>query len=490
MPVRPHTRDQAWLLPPHLEDLLPSEHPARFVAEFVDQIDAAGWEELGVEVEARGAPAYHPRLLLSVWCYGFMTGVRSSRRLEAACLDCIPFLWLTGQQRPDHNTLWRFYQGHRDQMRALLKRTVRTAVAMGLLDLAVQAVDGSKVGANASVYRLHTAAGLRRLLERTDQAIADLEAQNQTGGEPAPPELPRKLWQKEALREKVKEALKQVDEEERVNLTDNDAKLLKVRGGYVFGYNAQAVASPLKAGGQFITAAAVFEDDREALLPMLEAAEENLGQTVGQSLADAGYHTAENVAASQSQGRTVLMPDRQARQAQGPYHRDAFSYDEETDTYTCPMGQPLRFQGMQQDQKGQPVRRYRAQAAACRACPAFGACTTNRRHGRTLDVGPHEAALQSHRARMATEEAQATYKLRKQIIEPVFGVIKEQLGGRRFLVRGTSNVRAEWSLLATAFNLRTLAKVWAQTTAPLTLFASQCAAAFSLTPGQQRLRPA
>ena len=465
MPVRSHTRDQAWLLPPHLEDLLPPEHAARFVAAFVDEIDAAGWRELGVEAETLGAPSYHPRLLLSVWCYGFMTGVRSSRRLEAACKESVPYLWLTGLQTPDHNTLWRFYQEHRDGMRALLKRTVRTAVAAGLLDLALQAVDGSKVGGNASVYRLHTAAGLRRLLERTDQAIADLEAQNQTGGEPVPAELPNKLRQKLALREKVREALAHVDEEERVNLTDEDAKLLRARGGYILGYNAQAVASPLKSGGQFITAAGIDEDDRHALLPMLEAAEENLEQAVECSLADAGYHTAENVALSRSEGRTILMPDRQAARAQEPYHRDAFSYDREADTYTCPKGEVLRFQGINHDRKGQPVRRYRANAAACLSCPAFGACTSNRRHGRTLDVGPQESALQSHRALMATEEAQTIYSLRKQIIEPVFGVIKEQLDGRRFLLRGERGVHSEWSLLATAFNLRALAKVWASAVA-------------------------
>jgi transposase len=465
MPERPHTRDQAWLLPPHLEEMLPPEHPVRFVAAFVDEIDAAGWKELGVEPERRGAPSYHPRLLLSVWCYGFMTGVRSSRRLEAACKESVPYLWLTGLQYPDHNTLWRFYQEHRDRMRSLLKRTVRTAVNAGLLDLALQAVDGSKVGGNASVYRLHTAAGLRKLLERTDQAIADLEAQNQTGGEPVPPELPKKLQQKAALREKVKEALAQIDEEERVNLTDNDTKLLKVKGGYVLGYNAQAVASPLQSGGQFITAAGIDEDDRQALMPMLEAAEENLGQQVECSLADAGYHTAANVALSQSQGRTVLMPDRHAARAQGPYHRDAFEYDEAADTYACPKGEVLRFQGIQRDKKGQPVRRYRASAAACRVCPAFGVCTKNRRHGRTLDVGSQEKALKAHRATMATEQAQTAYAIRKQLIEPVFGVIKEQMAGRRFLLRGTRNVTSEWSLLAIAFNLRVLAKAWSPSSA-------------------------
>ena len=74
---------------------------------------------------------------MSVWLYGFMTNVRSCRKLEAACRDQIPYLWLTGWQHPDHNTLWRFYQGHRQGMRELFKRTVRTAVSLELVDLAM-----------------------------------------------------------------------------------------------------------------------------------------------------------------------------------------------------------------------------------------------------------------------------------------------------------------------------------------------------------------
>ena len=137
MPLRPMVREQMWMLPPTLGELLPLDHPARFVAEFVDALDRDGWAELGVDIEgdSMGAPAYHPRALLSVWLYGFMTGVRSCRKLEAACLDQIPYLWLTGWQYPDHNTLWRFYKGHRQAMRKLFERTVRTAVAMELVDL-------------------------------------------------------------------------------------------------------------------------------------------------------------------------------------------------------------------------------------------------------------------------------------------------------------------------------------------------------------------
>ena len=132
MPLRDMDREQMWLFPPTLDDLLPEDHPARFVAEFVDALGREGWAEMGVGIDGDplGAPAYHPRALLSVWLYGFMTGVRSSRKLEAGCRDQIPYLWLTGWQYPDHNTLWRFYRRHRQGMRILFKRTVRTAVAM------------------------------------------------------------------------------------------------------------------------------------------------------------------------------------------------------------------------------------------------------------------------------------------------------------------------------------------------------------------------
>ena len=133
MPLRPMGREQMWMLPPTLDELLPLDHPARFVAEFVDALDREGWAELGVDVEGDPLVERRPTILVrcwSVWLYGFMTGVRSCRKLEAACRDQIPYLWLTGWQHPDHNTLWRFYKGHRQAMRKLFERTVRTAVTM------------------------------------------------------------------------------------------------------------------------------------------------------------------------------------------------------------------------------------------------------------------------------------------------------------------------------------------------------------------------
>src|SRR6266498_5284097 len=152
MPLRAFSREGTWLFPPSLEELIPDDHVARYVAAFVDELDRAAWLELGVapDGKARGALGYHPRVLLGVWLYGFMSGVRSSRKLEAACRENVAYLWLTGWQHPDHNTLWRFYQEHRTAMRTLLKRTVRVAVATGLVYLAVQAVDVTPVAARAA----------------------------------------------------------------------------------------------------------------------------------------------------------------------------------------------------------------------------------------------------------------------------------------------------------------------------------------------------
>jgi transposase len=134
-----------------------------------------------------GSPAYHPRALPSVWLYGFMPGVRSSRKIEAACRNQVSYLWLTGWQQPDHNTLWRFYQAHRQAMRKLLKHTVATALELKLIDLAVQAIDGTKIPANAARDRNFDAAELQRLLQRTEIAISDMETQNDSGEDASPP---------------------------------------------------------------------------------------------------------------------------------------------------------------------------------------------------------------------------------------------------------------------------------------------------------------
>ena len=199
--------------------------------------------------------------------------------------------------------------------------------------------------------------------------------------------------------------------------------------------------------------------DNALLAPMVEQAEETTGTRVPMTLADAGYFAASHVAECVRRGQQAVVPEARQRFLKDPYHKDRFTYDEHSDSFTCPQGQTLEFARIQHA-NGVPLRLYRASGAVCQACPAFRACTRAKEIGRSLAIGPHDAVLRRHRAWMSTSAAREAYKLRKQLVEPVFGIIKEQQGARRFLLRGLVNVAAEWTMLATAFNLRTLCRVW------------------------------
>jgi transposase len=479
MPVRPFTREQAWLLPPSLDDLLPADHPARFVAAVVEALDAPTWQALGVDPDGRlrGAPGYAPRALLAIWLYGFMTGVRTTRRLASACTEQVPLLWLSGGQRPDHNTLWRFYQAHRAGLRTLFVRTVRTAVKLDLLDLALQAVDGTKLRGNVARETLRTAAGLRALLAAVDQAIADLESQHRGEG-PPPARLTEALAQAQTRRQQIQAALTEVLAEEgpkRASPTDPAARLQKLRGGgYAAGYNGQAAAAGLTdpvtgQTGRLLTGDGLTgaPHDHEQLEPMLATIEAVTGQPVPTVLADSGYHSGATLERLEGSPTTALMPEPQSTAAGQPYHKDAFTYDPETDTCTCPEGRTLVFAGLIRRPGTEPeARRYRAPRQACAACPARALCTRSQAKGRSIGLRPDDARLKAHRARMATESARATYRRRKALIEPVFGVLKERLDGRRLWLRGPAAVMAAWRCLLLAFNLRALCRLWRASEAP------------------------
>ena len=469
MPLRPLTRDQISMLPHSLDELLPKGHPARFVDALIDGLSRDDWERMGIDLQGNrmGAASYRPEVMLKVWVYGFMTGLRSSRELELACRERMPFIWLTGQQYPDHNTLWRFYKRHREGMGHLLTLSVGMAAQMGLARFALQAVDGTKVWANASRERTYDAAGIERLMGRTEKAIDELEAKNEGEGGEASERLASELEDKGALMEALKEAAAELEREglSKINLTDPEARLMKGRSGIAPSYNAQAMASPTEddAGnrGMLITAAEVCDDpsDQSQLAPMLAAAEEATGVRAEETLADGGYHSGSNLEECEARGQRVVMPESQGKALGKPYHKDNFAYDEGSDSYECPEGERLPFARVKLT-RGERVRVYRASGEVCGACPAFGECTKDGRHGRAIEIGPRDGVLRRHREMMKTDGAKERYKLRAPLIEGVFGIMKERMGARRFLLRGRRNVAAEWSLLAFAFNLRVLSRAW------------------------------
>ena len=174
MPFISYSRDQDWLLPPSLGELIPADHPVRFIAEVVDQLP---WDEVGIShlPKSEGKPSYPPQMLLAAWLYGFMTRTRSSRKLEQACRENLPMMWLTGLLHPDHSTLSRFYKQNRQAMRPLFKATVQLAVKAGLVEFAFQAVDGTRMG-SASLRALHSREEITRLLAAVEAELAAMDA--------------------------------------------------------------------------------------------------------------------------------------------------------------------------------------------------------------------------------------------------------------------------------------------------------------------------
>ena len=448
MPWRELNRLQGWLMPPTMEELLPEDHPARVVAAFVDSLTPEDWTAIGVPLEPQrmGVPAYHPRALLGVWIYGFMTGLRSSRKLEAACREQLPYLWLAGGQQPDHNTLWRFYQAHRAGMRSLLRKTIEAAEDLDLIDWDLQAADGTKIQGDASNRLTFNEEQLQRLEERSLREIEQLEASHDIGNASAP-NLTEPIAEARTSLHRIRMAQHQLQlsaNQRFVSLVDADARMMRrPHGGTVTGYNAQAVSARLRAKGR----------EGESLL--LLAAEVGRAEL---TVADAGYFSADTLGLLREQGKLVVMPEGRTFKDH-PYHWRHFRYEPERDRYRCPEDKPLRRR-QQKFTRQTPAKLYGADPADCRACRAFGDCTTSELHGRTITISEQSEALEQHRRWMQTERAEAALRRRPGLIESVFGIIKERQAGHRFLLRSIEAVEAEWSLLATAFNLRALSKHW------------------------------
>jgi transposase len=276
---------QQFLFPPALEDWVPQDHPARFLREFVDQLElpALGF---AMPVAMEGRPPYHPGLLLKIWLYGYFHRIRSTRKLEAACTEHLPLLWLSGLIAPDHNSLWRFWRDNKKALRSIFKQTVQLAVNTGAVGFALQALDGPKGWSKEY---------MEKLLTQLEAALDDIELKVVEENPPAEApgyRLPEGLAQRQALREQIKKGLAQLQADQRNHYhpVEPEARRMKVGDTNRYAYNAQAIADEKE---KIIVAceATRQENDVGQLVPMIGQARENLGAAAAQSLAvaDTGY---------------------------------------------------------------------------------------------------------------------------------------------------------------------------------------------------------
>jgi transposase len=451
---------RTYLLPPSLEEWVGNDHPARFIRDFVLSL---GLPELGFrEAEGTtGRPAYAVDLLLSVWLYGYLHRIRSTRELERACREHISLLWLTGLQAPDHNTLWRFWRSNRGALRGIFRQVVGVAYSSGLTGLAVHAVDGTKIRACSSKRSAWHKEELEALLKRAEGSIASMmvEVESREATESGEYRLPEELLDAQRRRAEIRAGLAQLAQIDRAHQhpQEPEARLIKGGDGIDWHYNAQVVVD--QASGLIVSETVVNNEiDNTLLVDMVQRTEATLGAVAEETVADGGYYSPNELAKAEQCGVEVLVPVKESTPQPGPFHKSQFSYDEQHDEYLCPLGKRLSYWRTRTNSHGKyQVREYRCGSA--RDCSQRWRCSPQKK-GRTILRGEHEAAVERQRQKQCSPMKQEILRSRKGIVEVVFAQIKEQMQFRRFTVRHLENVRTQWSLLCTVFNLKKLYRRW------------------------------
>lgn len=426
----PYDPDQPHLFPPSPKDWLPESHLAYFVSDTVDELDLRPFMSKYTDREdGRGSLAYHPRMLLKALIYAYAVGLFSSRRIAAGLEDLIALRYLSGGNRPSHRTISRFRQENIERFEQIFVDVVRVAKRAGMIKLGTVAIDGTKIQANASKHKAMSYGRMREEDEKLRGQIKRLteiargvdEAEDKEfGPDFRGDELPAELQRRKDRKAKIRQAMKELEEEQAAadkeakrgepsektgqvpklkrkngtppdkaqkNFTDPESRIM-VTGRKAFEqcYNAQAAVDE---AAQIVVAADVSarSTDNGELLAMTDAVKRNCRKKPKRVLADTGYRSEVNFLGLEARG---------------------------IDGYVA--------LGKGESQRGATNRDLRATHRMVR--------------------------------KLRTKRGRDRYRKRKIIVEPVFGWAKHVMGFRAFLLRGVRKVRGEWNLVCTALNLR------------------------------------
>lgn len=441
---RPFDPNQLLLLPQDLRAWLPEDDLAYFIQDLVDQLDLRLIYQ-DYDGAQGGQPPYHPRLMVSLLLYAYCVGLPSSRKIEAATYHSVPFRVLAADQHPDHDTIAAFRRRHLKALAALFVQVLRLCQRAGLVKLGHVALDGTKVRANASKHKAMSYERMEKTVQQLEEEVQQLLQQAEQvdaredehyGVGQRGDELPEDLRFKQKRLQKIRQAMQALEAEAQAqaeerreqirqqeqesepsgtqrrgkppsepserpkakaqrNFTDPDSRIMKDGATKSFEqcYNAQLIVD---SATQIIVASGVTQEanDKKQIEPMVHKLKANTeGQSPRQLSADSGYCSEANIEHLQNQGIDAYLATGQVKHTLSP----------------------------------PPAPRGRIPRTA----------TVTERMKRKL----------------RTLKGRATYSKRKEIVEPVFGQIKEVRGFRRFLLRGYEKVEREWDLICLTHNV-------------------------------------
>lgn len=454
-------KNQNWLIPQSIIDMIPQDHICFFVEEFVDSLDFTNFDMI---YDGAGHPAYHPRIIMKIIIQGMLCKERSSRKLASACRENFVFMYLAEKVQPNFRTISRFRRNNKEFVKEAFKETVKLASENDLVDLNLICIDGSKIKANSSKKMCLTKEHIERLdsiidkmieedvkQDEIDKEIYGDKEENKTNIEMKNLKMIvenyRKVKNKEKLKENCKKAIEEFDKDsqiKRVSLSDPECRMmLNKKGVFELDYNPQFTVD---SKNQIIIANDVCQDrvDTHQLQPQIKNVRENVELKKDTKVAaDCNYNSGENLKFLEDNCLEGYIPNLSQEQEIGNKEKtlieDNYEYDWKNDEIIF-KGVRLKYFSTWNQGKKPRVRIYRSEDGKVSK--------------KVIEFFRERLRMKK---KMESEKGKLTYGLRKTIVEPVIGNIKYNLGFDEFRVKGLDGAKLELNLVSIAHNLK---KIW------------------------------
>ena len=489
-----YNQGQVSLFPPSLDEKVPKNSPARIINQIVDNLDLS---KVFDTYKGGGTTAYNPRMMLKVVLYGYLNNIYSSRKIEQALTDRVTFMWLSGNQTPDHNTINRFRSSHlKDSIHEVFTQVVVMLVEMGCLSLEVAYIDGTKIESRANRYTFVWRKSIEKHKERLEEKIhkvlgmieEGIAQDNDPEDDPPTPfnseEIKKRVAQinrenrskeeQKAIKTLENKLLPKLEEYEQhlqtlgnrnsYSKTDSDATFMRMKEDHMLnGQLKPAYNVQISTENQFISHYDFYPNptDTLTLIPFLNDFENRYNILPGKVVADSGYGSEENYEFMQVNDIEPFVKFNYFHKEQKrAFKKNSFLsqnlyYNVDEDYYVCPMGQHMEKVGKKKSKtaSGYTSTATIYEAKNCKGCPLKSLCT-NAKGNRRVEVN-HNLNRHKQKVRELLTSEEGIYHRSQRPIEPesVFGQTKSNKHYNRFRHFKKDKVLMDFAIFAIAFNL-------------------------------------
>lgn len=461
-------RDQIQLI--SFKDFVPENSPVRLIDAFVSHLDLDKLEFVLYSHSAPGQQPYDRADLLKLHIYGYINGIRSSRRLATEAARNVELIWLTNNCCPGKSCIADFVKQNKRALKKTFKQFIDFLKFSGFIKAKAVAIDGTKIRAQNSRNKYYSTKKIDATISyfngQMDKYLHELKsAEGENDIDPqAVLQLKKKINDYKAKLDEYYDTKKNMEDNNlsQVTLTDPDSRMMSSHGNSDISFNMQTAVD---SENSLIIASDVVSDvnDTNQLENMVNNASENLETVPEASIADMGYFNAEQISNCENLGTKVFVKRPKTKNSTNisEFSADKFTFVPEKNIYICPMGKELTFtrylrKKKNKDDPHSSIVGLEYSCSSCANCPYLDKCTSSV-DGRRITRNVYQDTLDIVQKRF--DDNPEMYTLRKSVVEHPFGTIKRSLGYTYFLRRGLESVRTEATLICLAYDFKRLGNI-------------------------------